>query len=64
MGKKYETTKTCKQGKLKSTEQTKMRVTQFTPNFSKGIKGNTVKDPFDGVITLVSFNTPLFFCES
>lgn len=53
----------CKQSKLKSTEQTEIKVIQFTPNFSQGIKGKSEKEPFVGAITMVSTNTPFLSLE-
>lgn len=47
------TTMNSKQSKLKSTEQTEIKVIRFTPNFSQGIKGNSKKDSFVGIITMV-----------
>lgn len=61
-GGKSETTKSCKQRKVKSTEQTKIKVIQFTPNLSEGIKGNSQKDPFVGVITLVFVSLSFVSC--
>lgn len=58
-GEEFETTPNCKQRKLKSTEQTEIKVIRFTLNLSQGIKGNSEKDPFVGLITMVSIKAPL-----